>query len=108
MRHVPALTALLIGTVVSSVVLARVPQDSQAAASAQSATETPAATSTAQTEPSPPKMVCRNEKVTGSTFRTRKVCSTPESEKGSQDWVREQQQRGAMGASAILNSSGGQ
>lgn len=53
------------------------------------------------------KMTCRTERVTGSNFRTRKVCSTPNSEKASGDWVRDQQDRGAIGASAILNSAGG-
>lgn len=53
------------------------------------------------------KITCRTERVTGSNFRTRKVCSTPNSEKASGDWVRDQQDRGAIGASAILNSAGG-
>ena len=51
----------------------------------------------------PPKVVCRSEKVTGSKLRTRKVCSTPDSMDSSGDWVREQQARGAIGASAILS-----
>ena len=53
------------------------------------------------------KITCRTERVTGSNFRTRKVCSSPNSEKASGDWVRDQQERGAIGASAILNSAGG-
>jgi hypothetical protein len=53
------------------------------------------------------KITCRTERVTGSNFRTRKVCSSPNSEKASGDWVRDQQDRGAIGASAILNSAGG-
>ena len=53
------------------------------------------------------KMTCRTVRVTGSNLRTRKVCSTPNSEKNASDWVREQQDRGAIGASAILNSGGG-
>ena len=53
------------------------------------------------------KVKCREEKVTGSSFRTRKVCTTTDSQNGSGDWVREQQQRGSIGASAILNGGGG-
>lgn len=49
------------------------------------------------------KITCRTVKTTGSRLQTRKVCSTPDSQKGSADWVREQQARGAIGASAILN-----
>ena len=54
-----------------------------------------------------PKVKCREEKVTGSSFRTRKVCTSTDSQNGSGDWVREQQQRGSIGASAILNGGGG-
>ncbi len=50
------------------------------------------------------KMVCRNERVTGSNLRTRKVCSTPDSQNASGDWVRQQQERGGMNASAVLNN----
>ena len=50
------------------------------------------------------KMTCRNVKVTGSNLRTRKVCSTPDSQSASGDWVRQQQDRGAMNASAVLNN----
>ncbi|MBM4198809.1 MAG: hypothetical protein FJ167_08980 [Gammaproteobacteria bacterium] len=53
------------------------------------------------------KITCRTERVTGSNFRTRKVCSSPNSEKASGDWVRDQQDRGAIGASAIVNAAGG-
>jgi hypothetical protein len=49
------------------------------------------------------KITCRTVKTTGSRLQTRKVCSTPDSEKSSADWVRDQQARGAIGASAILN-----
>jgi hypothetical protein len=49
------------------------------------------------------KITCRTVKTTGSRLQTRKVCSTPDSQKGSADWVREQQARGAIGASAIVN-----
>jgi len=50
------------------------------------------------------KLVCRNERVTGSNLRTRKVCSTPDSQNASGDWVRQQQERGGMNASAVLNN----
>jgi hypothetical protein len=49
------------------------------------------------------KVTCRTVKTTGSRLQTRKVCSTPDSQKGSADWVREQQARGAIGASALVN-----
>lgn len=79
---------------------------SSASASAGSSATTASASAEAASPPTK-KVTCRNEKVTGSSFRTRKVCSTPESESGSQEWVRNQQQRGAIGASAIPNQSGG-
>jgi hypothetical protein len=50
------------------------------------------------------KLVCRTERVTGSNLRTRKVCSTPDSQNASGDWVRQQQERGGMNASAVLNN----
>jgi hypothetical protein len=50
------------------------------------------------------KLVCRNERVTGSNLRTRKVCSTPDSQNASGDWVRQQQDRGGLNASAVLNN----
>ena len=50
------------------------------------------------------KMTCRNVKMTGSNLRTRKVCSTPDSQSGAGDWVRQQQERGALNASAVVNS----
>ena len=50
------------------------------------------------------KLVCRNERVTGSNLRTRKVCSTPDSQNASGDWVRQQQERGGLNASAVLNN----
>ena len=53
------------------------------------------------------KVTCRTERVTGSNFRTRKVCTSPNSQDASGNWVRDQQDRGAIGASAILNSAGG-
>ena len=74
-----------------------------AAAPAAAASTTPTA---AKAEDKTPKVKCREEKVTGSSFRTRKVCTTTDSQNGSGDWVREQQQRGSIGASAILNGGG--
>jgi len=50
------------------------------------------------------KLVCRNERVTGSNLRTRKVCSTPDSQNASGDWVRQQQERGGINASAVMNN----
>ena len=50
------------------------------------------------------KMTCRTVKVTGSNLRKRKVCSTPDSQDGAADWIRAQQDRGAMNASAVLNT----
>ena len=49
-------------------------------------------------------LVCRTERVTGSNLRTRKVCSTPDSQNASGDWVRQQQERGGLNASAVLNN----
>ena len=50
------------------------------------------------------KLTCRTERVTGSNLRSRKVCSTPDSESASGDWVRQQQDRGALNASSVVNS----
>ncbi len=83
---------------------AAVPTAAPAAAVATPASTTPPA---AKADDKTPKVKCREEKVTGSSFRTRKVCTTTDSQNGSGDWVREQQQRGSIGASAILNSGGG-
>ena len=74
-----------------------------AASAATSTADGAAAKPVAATEP--PKVVCRTEKVTGSKLRTRKVCSSPDSADKSGDWVREQQARGGIGASAILNGN---
>ena len=88
---------------------------SEAPVSATPAAVPPAASTTpvnaapvaAKAEDKTPKVKCREEKVTGSSFRTRKVCTSTDSQNGSGDWVREQQQRGSIGASAILNGGGG-
>lgn len=82
------------------------PTTSTAPGAAPAATSAPAgdaasAKPTAAAEPA--KVVCRDEKVTGSKLRSRKVCSSADSESKSGDWVRNQQARGAIGASAILN-----
>ena len=50
------------------------------------------------------KITCRNERVTGSNLRSRKVCSTPDSQSAAGDWVRQQQDRGALNASSVVNS----
>lgn len=50
------------------------------------------------------KMTCRTVVATGSRVRTRKVCSTPSSEEGSQSVLRQQQDRAAISSSIILNS----
>lgn len=50
------------------------------------------------------KVTCRTVKMTGSNLRTRKVCSTPDSQAGAGDWVRQQQDRGGLNASAALNT----
>jgi hypothetical protein len=80
------------------------PSGATPASAAPAAPATPVA---AKAEDKTPKVKCREEKVTGSSFRTRKVCTTTDSQNGSGDWVREQQQRGSIGASAILNGGGG-
>lgn len=82
------------------------PATAAAAATPPSAADTPVAVSSA-TAAEAKKITCRNERVTGSNFRTRKVCTTPNSQDASGNWVRDQQDRGAIGASAILNSAGG-
>lgn len=77
-----------------------------AAPASPAAATAPATPVAAKAEDKTPKVKCREEKVTGSSFRTRKVCTTTDSQNGSGDWVREQQQRGSIGASAILNGGG--
>lgn len=84
-----------------------------AAASQPTATAAvPATAAPAATAPQPAadpkseataKVTCREEKKTGSRLQKRQVCKTPGSESSSADWVREQQARGAIGASAIVN-----
>ena len=67
------------------------PASTSAAASTTPSATTPAAVTTpasatpvaAKTEDKTPKVKCREEKVTGSSFRTRKVCTTTESQNGS-------------------------
>jgi hypothetical protein len=49
------------------------------------------------------KVTCRTVRTTGSRLQTRKVCSTPDSESSASDFVRQHQDRGAIGASAIVN-----
>lgn len=80
------------------------PATAQAPSAATTEQAAPAAASTADEKPkAAAKVVCRDEKKTGSRLQSRKVCSTPDSQSSSADWVREQQARGAIGASAIVN-----
>lgn len=79
---------------------------SAAAAPAATASTGDAVAVSSATAKEAQKMTCRTERVTGSNFRTRKVCSTPNSQDASGNWVRDQQDRGAIGASAIVNSGG--
>ena len=81
---------------------APVPVQAPAAVTGQQAAPTAAP---APTEPpkAAAQVVCREEKKTGSRLQKRQVCKTPGSESSSGDWVREQQARGAIGASAIVN-----
>ena len=53
------------------------------------------------------QITCRTVRITGSNLRTRRVCTTPNSEKNASDWVREQQDRAGINASAIVNAGGG-
>jgi hypothetical protein len=52
------------------------------------------------------KMTCKTVKVTGSNVRTRTVCTTPDQTAGASDWVRQQQDRGAISASRAVNGGG--
>jgi len=80
------------------------PATAQVPSAATTAQAAPAAaTATAEKPKAAAQIVCREEKKTGSRLQSRKVCSTPDSQKSSADWVREQQARGAIGASAIVN-----
>lgn len=83
---------------------ASAPAPVQAPVSAATGQAAPAAASATDEKPkAKAQVVCREEKKTGSRLQTRKVCSTPDSQSSSGDWVREQQARGAIGASAIVN-----
>lgn len=83
---------------------ASTPAPVQAPVSAATGQAAPAAASATDEKPkAKAQVVCREEKKTGSRLQTRKVCSTPDSQSSSADWVREQQARGAIGASAIVN-----
>ncbi len=122
MKLYPVITVLASVMVVTPVFAADPPADASATVAPPAAPATPTAaapaaaapaaasattTTAAKAEDKTPKVKCREEKVTGSSFRTRKVCTTTDSQNGSGDWVREQQQRGSIGASAILNGGGG-
>lgn len=118
---IPAAALVLMSALVSGTVFAGDPPAAEAAVTPPPvATPVPAAevrttAATVQSAPAVAPVVpdkpttsaqvsCREEKRTGSRLQTRKVCSTPDSRKSSADWVREQQARGAIGASAIPNS----
>lgn len=84
-----------------------------AAGSAAAPAAAPAATADADSKPvvvskataeAAAKVTCRTVKMTGSNLRTRKVCSTADSQAGAGDWVRQQQDRGGLNASATLNN----
>jgi hypothetical protein len=49
---------------------------------------------------------CRTVKVTGSRVRTQRVCTTRDSERGSQDWLRDQQHRGSSEGRNGVNGGG--
>lgn len=49
---------------------------------------------------------CRTVKVTGSRVRTQKVCTTRDSERGSQEWLRDQQHRGSSEGRNGVNGGG--
>ena len=83
---------------------ATTPAVTAAATGAQAATATTPASAPSAAEAK--QMTCRTVRITGSNLRTRKVCSTPNSQQNSGDWVRDQQDRGAIGASAVVNSGG--
>jgi hypothetical protein len=51
--------------------------------------------------------VCRTVKATGSRVRTEKVCTTPASARGSQEWLRDQQHRGSSEGRNGVNGGGG-
>jgi hypothetical protein len=51
--------------------------------------------------------VCRTVKATGSRVRTERVCTTPASAKGSQEWLRDQQHRGSSEGRNGVNGGGG-
>jgi hypothetical protein len=82
---------------------ATAPAAAQAAPVAAEAPATTAAPAAGDKPKAAAQVTCREEKRTGSRLQKQKVCSTPDSQKGSADWVREQQARGAIGASAIVN-----
>jgi hypothetical protein len=45
--------------------------------------------------------------VTGSRLRSRRVCTTPETQQKVSDWVQGQQDRGARESTIVVNSRGG-
>ncbi|MGA0840626.1 MAG: hypothetical protein ACO3Z6_09025 [Pseudomonadales bacterium] len=53
------------------------------------------------------QVTCRTIQVTGSRVRTRRVCTTPETQDKVSNWVQGQQDRGARESTIIVNSRGG-
>lgn len=107
----PAALALMLALSATVAQGAETPAPAPAAAAASAAA--PAATADADSKPvvvskataeAAAKVTCRTVKMTGSNLRTRKVCSTPDSQAGAGDWVRQQQDRGGLNASAALNT----
>jgi hypothetical protein len=52
-------------------------------------------------------VTCRTIQVTGSRVRSRRVCTTPETEQKVSDWVQGQQDRGARESTIVVNGRGG-
>jgi len=53
------------------------------------------------------QVTCRTVQVTGSRLRSRRVCTTPETQQKVSDWVQGQQDRGARESAIVVNSRGG-
>lgn len=109
----PAALALMLALSATVAQGAETPAPAPAAAAAAASAAAPAATADADSKPvvvskataeAAAKVTCRTVKMTGSNLRTRKVCSTPDSQAGAGDWVRQQQDRGGLNASAALNT----
>lgn len=53
------------------------------------------------------QMTCKSTTVTGSRVQKRKVCTTPDSEDRTSNWVQSQQDRGARESTISVNGRGG-